>query len=179
MTTKAGLEVLFTAEQIQSRVLELAAELRKAIPTEPILLLGVLKGSFHFVSDLARALTGEVMVDFVQTSSYGDDKSSSGVVQLRKDHDVNIEGRHVVIVEDIVDTGLTLKYLRELLLTRKPASLCVVSMLSKPEARTHSTLIEYVGFEIPNSFVVGYGLDYAERYRNLPYVAVLHEELDS
>ena len=179
MTTESVLEILYSSDEIQARVLELAAELRREIPDEPIVLLGVLKGSFQFVTDLARALTGEVVIDFVQTSSYGEDKSSSGVVQLRKDHDVNIEGRHVVIVEDIVDTGLTLSYLRELLQTRKPTSIRVVTMLSKPAARTHSTLIEHVGFEIPNSFVVGYGLDYAERYRNLPYIAILHEELGS
>lgn len=179
MTVAPELEVLFSAEQVQAKVVELARQLRAEIPDEPLVLLGVLKGSFQFITDLARALEGEVLIDFVQTSSYGADKSSSGVVQLRKDHDVNIEGRHVVIVEDIVDTGLTLAYLRELLLTRRPASLRVVSMLSKPAARTHPALVEHVGFEIPNAFVVGYGLDFAEKYRNLPYIAILHGDVES
>jgi hypoxanthine phosphoribosyltransferase len=169
------LSVLFSPEQIEGRTRELAESIRSDYGDEPILLVGVLKGSFHFVSDLARLLEGDVRVDFIQTSSYGMGKSSSGVVQIRKDLDTNIEGQNVLIVEDIVDTGTTLSHLRELLATRKPRSLKVVSLLSKPEARKVSPTVEYIGFEIPREFVVGYGLDYGERYRNLPYIAILHE----
>jgi hypoxanthine phosphoribosyltransferase len=114
-------------------------------------------------------------VDFIQTSSYGAAKSTSGVVQIRKDLDTSIEGLHVLLVEDIVDTGTTLNHLRELLATRRPRSLKVVSLLSKPEAQLIPAQVEYVGFEIPSEFVVGYGLDYGERYRNLPYIAILRE----
>jgi hypoxanthine phosphoribosyltransferase len=168
-----SLTPLITADRLQSRCDELAAEIAAAYGDEPLVLIAVLKGSFQFVSDLARRLPGPVMVDFVQLSSYGQDKSSSGIVQVKKDHDVNIEGRHVLVVEDIVDTGLTLKYLLEVLQTRRPKSLKVATMLSKPTARRHEALVDYVGFEIENKFVVGYGLDHAESYRNLPYVAVL------
>jgi hypoxanthine phosphoribosyltransferase len=169
------LETLFTSEQIAAKTRELADQIRAEYGGEQIVLLGVLKGSFHFLSDLSRLLADITEIDFVQTSSYGTGKSSTGVVQIRKDLDTNIEGRHVLIVEDIVDTGTTLAHLRELLGTRKPKSLKVVALLSKPEARKHKTQVEYVGFEIPNEFVVGYGLDYGERFRNLPYIAILHE----
>lgn len=173
---RARLEPLFSATEIQDKVRLLADEIRKDYRGEEVLLLGVLKGSFHFLSDLSRMLADMSTVDFVQVSSYGDQKSSSGVVQIRKDLDTNIEGKDVLIVEDIIDTGATLAHLRELLGTRRPKSLKVVALLSKPEARKHKTQVEYVGFEIPNEFVVGYGLDYGERYRNLPYIAVLHED---
>ncbi len=166
---------LLTAEQIQRRCDELAAEIDAHYRGEPLVLLGVLKGSYQFLSDLSRRLTAPCMIDFVQFSSYGNAKSSSGVVQIRKDHDLNIEDKHVLIVEDIVDTGLTLTHLLELLNTRHPASLRVVAMLSKPEARTHEALIDFTGFEIPNQFVVGYGLDHAEQFRNLPFIAVLKD----
>jgi hypoxanthine phosphoribosyltransferase len=169
------LTTLLTTEAIQAKVQELAAQIREDYGDEEVLLLGVLKGSFHFLSDLSRLLAETSTIDFVQTSSYGEGKSSSGVVQIRKDLDTNIEGKNVLIVEDIVDTGTTLMHLRELLGVRKPKSLRVVALLSKPEARKHKTQIEYVGFEIPNEFVVGYGLDYGERFRNLPYIAILHE----
>ncbi len=167
------LRTLFSAEQIHSRIQDLASEIRATYGDDPITLVGVLKGSMYFIADLTRELGDGVTIDFVQVSSYGDEKSSSGVVQIRKDLDQNIEGRHILIVEDIVDTGLTLTHLKELLGTRRPRSLRVVSLLSKPEARTHEALIDFLGFEIPNEFVVGYGLDYAERYRNLPFIAVL------
>lgn len=169
------LDVLISTEDLAKRVQEMGTEIRAKYGDQPVVLLGVLKGSFPFLADLARAITGEVLVDFLQTSSYGADKSSSGVVQIKKDHDINIEGKHVIVVEDIVDTGLTLKHLLEILSTRKPASLCVASALSKPEAHEHRVPIEFLGFEIPPVFVVGYGLDYAERFRHLPYVAVLRE----
>lgn len=170
------LETLLSEDAIQNKVQSLATQIRADLVGTEVLLVGVLKGSFHFLSDLSRLLADVATVDFVQVSSYGDQKSSSGVVQIRKDLDTNIEGKDVLIVEDIVDTGATLTHLRELLATRKPRSMKVVALLSKPEARKHRTQVEYVGFEIPNEFVVGYGLDYGERFRNLPYIAILHED---
>lgn len=170
------LRPLITQAQIEAKLDEMADAIREDTRGEPILMVGVLKGSLFFMADLARRLGDGVEMDFCQVSSYGAGKSSTGVVQIRKDLDINIEGRHVLIVEDIVDTGLTLAHLKELLGTRRPASLRVASLLSKPEARTHDALVDYIGFEIPNEFVVGYGLDYAERYRNLPYIAVLDPE---
>ncbi len=169
------LDVHISTEAISDRADELAAQIQADYGDEPILLVGVLKGSFLFLADLAKRLKGDISIDFVQVSSYGSGKSSSGVVQIRKDLDVNIEGRNVLIVEDIVDTGATLNHLRELLGTRKPKTLKVVSLLRKPEAMKVPTSVEYVGFDIPNEFVVGYGLDYDERYRNLPYIAILRE----
>lgn len=169
------LRILFSAETIQAKCDELAKEIEQHYGGEPVVLIGVLKGSYQFLSDLSRRISSPCLIDFVQVSSYGDGKSSTGVVQIRKDHDVNIEGKHVLIVEDIVDTGLTLKHLCELLQTRKPASVKVVAMLSKPAARKHEALLDFVGFEIENLFVVGYGLDHAEKYRNLPYIAVLED----
>ena len=169
------LETLFDAAAIQNRCKELARDIDKAYGGESIVLIGVLKGSYQFLSDLSRMLVSPCEIDFVQLSSYGDEKSSSGIVRIKKDHDINIEGRNVLIVEDIVDTGLTLQHLCDLLLTRRPASLKVVAMLSKPEARKHEALLDFVGFEIQNHFVVGYGLDHAEKHRNLPYIAVLQD----
>jgi hypoxanthine phosphoribosyltransferase len=169
------LHPLLTQNQIADKIAEMAEQIKADYGSEPILLLAVLKGSFLFLADLCRHLGEEIVVDFVQVSSYGAEKSSTGVVQIRKDLDINIEGRNVLIVEDIVDTGTTLSHLRELLMTRKPKSLKVATLLSKPDSRGVEINVEYVGFEIPNEFVVGYGLDFAERYRNLPYIAVLRE----
>jgi len=171
----ARLDTLISEEHIRERIRELATQIRQDYGDEEILCLGVLKGSYLFLADIARQLGLNTKIDFVQVSSYGDEKSASGVVQIRKDVDSNIEDRHVLIVEDIVDTGLTLAYLKELLGVRKPKSLKVCSLLTKPEARLHDELIDYVGFEIANEFVVGYGLDYAESYRTLPYIAILRE----
>jgi hypoxanthine phosphoribosyltransferase len=170
------LDPLITTDAIRVRVAELARRIDEELGGEPVVLVAVLKGSIHFLSDLGRALTSETVIDFLQTSSYHGGKSSSGVVQIRKDLDINIEGLNVIIVEDIVDTGVTLSHLRELLSTRKPKSLKVVTLLSKEGSRKVHPFVEYIGFEIPNEFVVGYGLDYAERYRNLPYIAILREE---
>lgn len=170
-----SVEMLLSGEQIQERIAELAREISRDYEGSELLLVGVLKGSFHFLADLARLLDPATLIDFVQVSSYGDQRSTTGVVQIRKDLDINIEGRDVLIVEDIVDTGLTLQHLRELLGTRHPRSLRVVALLTKPEARLHHTQIEYVGFEIPNEFVVGYGLDVGERYRNLPYIGIFRD----
>lgn len=176
LATVETLEVMIGQPELQARIEALAHEIHDHYAGEELLLVGVLKGSFLFLADLCRHLGPNVTVDFVQVSSYGDRKESSGVVQIRKDLDINIEDRHVLLVEDIVDTGLTLQHLRELLTVRKPKSLRVVSLLSKPDARLHHTQIEWVGFEIENEFVVGYGLDYAERYRNLPFIAKLHQD---
>lgn len=170
------LKPLITSEEIEIRTREIADEIKRDFGNEEIIMVGVLKGSFLFVADLCRLLGDNVRVDFVQTSSYGNEKSSSGVVQIRKDLDVNIEGKNVLVVEDIIDTGLTLSHLVQLWQTRRPKSLRVVTLLSKPEARTHAMNVDYVGFEIPNKFVVGYGLDHGERYRNLPYIAELIDE---
>jgi len=172
MTTTL-LKPLITAEQIQIRIEEMATAIRADLGQEPVLAVAVLKGSFLFFADLIRHLGDQVKVDFVQVSSYGDGTESTGIVQIRKDLDINIEGKNVLIVEDIVDTGATLSHLCELLMTRRPKSLKVAALLSKPEARRLDAPMDYVGFEIPNEFVVGYGLDHAERYRNLPFIAVL------
>lgn len=176
VTLTQPMEILISESDIAAKVAELAETIRKDYGQADLVLVGILKGSIFFLSDLAKHLGVNVTMDFIQTSSYAGEKSSSGVVQIRKDLDANIEGKHVLLVEDIIDTGLTLNHLRELLETRKPASLKVVSLLSKPGARKHETQIDYLGFEIPEKFVVGYGLDYAERYRNLPFIAVLTDE---
>ena len=138
---------------------------------------GVLKGAVFFLADLMRAISVPCEIDFMAISSYGAAHDSSGVVRILKDLDINIEGRHVLVVEDIIDSGLTLSYLVRNLESRSPASLGVCALLTKPERREIEVDVRYVGFEIPNRFVVGYGLDFAERYRNLPYVAVLDDEL--
>ncbi|MCW5940889.1 MAG: hypoxanthine phosphoribosyltransferase [Fimbriimonadaceae bacterium] len=169
------LDALLSEDQIQAKIDELAARLRADYSGESILLVAILKGSFVFVADLCRRLGEDIEVDFVQVSSYGDEHRSSGVVKFKKDADTSFEGRNVLLVEDIVDTGRTLAHLRELFGTRRPKSLRVVALLSKPEARAVPVEVEYVGFDIPNEYVVGYGLDSAERYRNLRYVAVLRE----
>lgn len=170
-----SLEPLLTEEQILAKVQEMADQIRADYGDNDILLVGVLKGSYLFMADLARRLGLNTSIEFVQVSSYHEQKSTTGVVQIRKDVDRNMEGRHVIIVEDIVDTGLTLKHLKELFEVRRPASLEVCSLLRKPEAIQHDALVKYVGFDIPSKFVVGYGLDYGERFRTLPYIAILHE----
>ncbi|HEX9482549.1 MAG TPA: hypoxanthine phosphoribosyltransferase [Solirubrobacteraceae bacterium] len=166
-------EVLVTAEALQRRVAELGRQITADYSGRPLLLVGVLKGAVFFLSDLMRFIEVPVEVDFMAVASYGSATDSSGVVRILKDLDASIEGRDVVIVEDIVDSGLTLQYLLRNLGSRNPASLEVCALLTKPERRKVDLPTRYVGFEIPNRFVVGYGLDYAERYRNLPYVAVM------
>ncbi len=175
-----SIDVLISREQIASRIKELASEIRADLPEgERLIVLGVLKGCFIFMSDLVRELDLDLQIDFLQVGSYGEGQVSSGVVSLKKDHEVNIQGRHVLLVEDIVDSGLTLKHLVEVLNTRKPASLKVVALLRKPEAVVHQAPVHYLGFEIENTFVVGYGLDHAERHRELPYVGVVRQEASS
>lgn len=170
--------VLLTAEQIRQRIAELAAEVnREYAAVDDLLLVGVLKGSVMCMVDLARALERPVALDFMAISSYGLSTQTSGVVRVLKDLDADIGGRHVLIVEDIVDSGLTLAYIRSSLMRRAPASLKVLAFLNKPGRREADVVVDYVGFDIPNEFVVGYGLDYAERYRNLPFVGVLNPDV--
>lgn len=172
--------VLLDQERIQARVRELAQEIaRDYADVRDILLVGVLKGSVMFIVDLARSLQRELALDFIAISSYGAATTTSGVVRVLKDLDTDIGGRDVIIVEDIVDSGLTLAYLRESLQRRNPASLRICTLLNKPDRRTADVTIDYIGFDIPNEFVVGYGLDFAEHYRNLPYIGVLRPEVYS
>lgn len=166
-------EVLVTAEDLQRRVVELGEQISRDYAGRSLLLVGVLKGAVFFLSDLMRFIDIPVEVDFMAVASYGSATDSSGVVRILKDLDVAIEGRDVLIVEDIVDSGLTLQYLLRNLGSRNPRTLEVCALLTKPERRKVELPARYVGFEIPDRFVVGYGLDYAERYRNLPFVAVL------
>jgi len=168
-------KILVAAEDLDRRVGELADEINRDYAGRDLLLIGVLKGAVFFVSDLMRRLTIPVEVDFMAVASYGSATRSSGVVRILKDLDAVIEGRHVLIVEDIVDSGLTLQYLLRNLAGRHPASLEVCALLIKPERRKVDLQTRYVGFEIPDEFAIGYGLDHAERYRNLPYVAALEE----
>jgi hypoxanthine phosphoribosyltransferase len=170
-------EVLIDEERLQARIRELGAEISSDYAGRELLLVGVLKGAVFFMADLMRSITVPCEIDFMAISSYGASTDSSGVVRILKDLDINIEHRHVVVVEDIVDSGLTLSYLVRNLESRSPASLEVCALLTKPGRREIEVDLGYVGFEIPNKFVIGYGLDFAERYRNLPYVGVLHEDL--
>jgi hypoxanthine phosphoribosyltransferase len=170
-------EVLIDEERLQSRIHELGREITADYTGRELLLVGVLKGAVFFMADLMRGLQVPCEIDFMAISSYGASTDSSGVVRILKDLDINIEGRHVLIVEDIIDSGLTLSYLVRNLESREPASLEVCALLTKPERREIDVDVRYTGFEIPNKFVIGYGLDFAERYRNLPYVGVLHEDL--
>ena len=166
-------EVLIDAETLRARVAELGAEVSADYADRDLLLIGVLKGTVFFMADLMRMLTVLCEIDFMAVASYGASTDSSGVVRILKDLDINIENRHVLVVEDIIDSGLTLSYLIRTLSAREPASLEVCALLTKPGRREIDVPVRYVGFEIPNRFVIGYGLDFAERYRNLPYVAVL------
>jgi len=168
-------DILVQRDELAHRVRELGEEISRDYAGRPLLLVGVLKGAIFFLSDLMRHLEVDCEVDFMAVSSYGSSTDSSGVVRILKDLDASIEGRDVLIVEDIVDSGLTLAYLFRMLRARGPASLEVCALLTKPGRREIDMPIRYVGFEIPNRFAIGYGLDFAERYRNLPYVAVLDE----
>jgi hypoxanthine phosphoribosyltransferase len=171
--------VLITADRIESRLAELAATVDSDYAERRLLLVGVLKGAIFVMADLVRHLTVDSALDFMACSSYGSSTSSSGVVRILKDLDTDIEGRDVLIVEDIVDSGLTLDYLMKNLRSRKPASVEVLSLLTKPSRREVDLPIAYVGFEVPDEFVVGYGLDYAERYRGLRHIVTLRPEVYS
>jgi hypoxanthine phosphoribosyltransferase len=168
-----SVRTLISGSQIQKKIREMALRIRRDFPEEPLHLVGVLKGAVFFLSDLARQIPGEVSFDFIAVSSYGKETQSSGQVKLTRDLDANIEGKTVIVVEDILDTGLTLEYLLRVFEQRKPKQLRVAVLLDKHERRIAEVRADYVGFRIPNEFVVGYGLDYGERYRNLPHVGVL------
>jgi hypoxanthine phosphoribosyltransferase len=168
-------DVLVTEEELRARIAELGRQISEDYAGRDLLLVGVLKGAVFFLSDLMRCIEVACEVDFMAVASYGSSTDSSGVVRILKDLDASIEGRDVLIVEDIVDSGLTLSYLLRTMRARDPASLEVCALLTKPERRKSNVEIRYVGFEIPNRFVIGYGLDHAQRYRQLPYVAVLND----
>ncbi len=169
-------DVLITEEAIRNRVGELGGQIVADYEGKELILVGVLKGALMFIVDLARAIDLPLEIDFMAISSYGKSTASSGVVRIVKDLDTNIEGRHVLIVEDIVDTGLTLKYIREVLETRNPASLRICALLDKKKQRKADVRLDYLGFEIADQFVVGYGLDFAELYRNLAFIGILKPE---
>src|SRR5688572_31197364 len=170
------MKALLDAATIQARIGELAREIEADYPgTEEIHLVCVLKGGFMFTADLVRYMSTRVTMDFIAVSSYGSGTKTSGEVRFQKDLETSIENRHVIIVEDIVDTGLTLRYLQEILIKRAPRTLRTACLLSKPSRRRVEVPVEYIGFTIEDKFVVGYGLDYGEKYRNLPYIAILQE----
>ncbi len=171
------IEQLLGAEEIEGKVRELAARITEDYRGKDPVLVGVLKGAFVMMADLSRCIDLPVEMDFIAVSSYGKETASSGVVRIVKDLDLDIEGRHVLLIEDIVDTGLTLNYLMNTLKTRNPASVEVCVLLNKPEARKVDMEVRYSGFEIPDRFVVGYGLDFAERFRHLPYIGILPDEV--
>ncbi|MGI6164042.1 MAG: hypoxanthine phosphoribosyltransferase [Bacillota bacterium] len=167
------IKVLISKDELEKRIKDLAAEISRDYAKKDLLMVGVLKGSFVFLADLMRYVDSNVSVDFMGTVSYGASTKSSGEVRITKDLEESVAGRHVLLVEDIVDTGLTLRYLLDTLRNRQPASLKVCALLDKPARRRVRVSLDYYGFIIPNAFVVGYGLDYAEKYRGLPYVGVL------
>jgi hypoxanthine phosphoribosyltransferase len=169
----APIAPLISQEALHARINEMAGEIRADFGGQDLHFIGVLKGAVLFLSDLIRSMDGVVTIDFIALSSYGSGTTSSGEVRLIKDLDYGLEGRNVIIVEDIVDTGLTLHYLQEILRARNPKSLRTACLLSKPSRRKIAVSVDHIGFTIEDRFVVGYGLDYAEQYRNLPYIGVL------
>ena len=171
--SQPSLRVLITSGQIQSRIRELGAQIDADYSSGPVYLIAILKGACFFLTDLARALKRPARIDFIGTSSYGKSTTTSGEVKLTKDLDISIEGVDVLVVEDIVDTGVTLEYLIHVLSQRRPRSIRVAAFLDKPQRRLRPVRVDYVGFRIPDQFVVGYGLDYAEDYRNLKDICVL------
>jgi hypoxanthine phosphoribosyltransferase len=171
--TDQGLEVLYTRQQIAERVAEMGAQITRDLNGEKLVMVGVLKGAAPFLADLARAVQVDATFDFVATSSYGHGSRSSGAVKLIKDLDQSIEGKNVLVVEDILDTGITLAYLRKIFLQQRPKTLRIATLLDKPSRRIEEIKPDYVGFSIPNLFVIGYGMDYAERYRNLPDICLM------
>ena len=170
-------EVLYTEEQIREKVREMGKQISEDYKGKDLILIGVLKGSVLFMSDLLKEITIPCNMDFMAVSSYGASTTSSGVVRILKDLDFEIEGKDVLIAEDIIDTGITLRYLMEYLRGRKPKSIEVACLLNKPERRKVEIDAKYLGFDVPDYFLVGYGLDYAEKYRNLPLVGILKEEI--
>jgi len=169
-------EILITEEQLEKRIAELGKSMTKDYEGKDLFVVGVLKGANIFMSDLIRKIDLPMHMDFMAVSSYGMSTESSGTVRILKDLDFSIEGKDVLIVEDIIDSGLTLKYLTRILMERKPSSLKICTLLDKPDRRKVDLEIDYIGFKIPDAFIVGYGIDFAENYRNLPYVAILKED---
>jgi hypoxanthine phosphoribosyltransferase len=169
--------VLFDEYKIQTRIREIGMDISNEYNGKTPILIGILKGGFMFMADLVRAITIPIEMDFLAISSYGAGTSSSGVVKIRKDIDIDISGRDVIVVEDIVDSGLSLEYIKDYLWQHKPSSLRTCVLLDKPEAHKIEVTFDFVGFNVKNEFVVGYGLDFAEKYRNLPYIGILKEEL--
>lgn len=170
-------KILFTEEALNQRIEVLGKQITADYKDKPLTVVGILKGSNIFTSDLVRKIDLPLKMDFMAVSSYGNATESTGVVKIMKDLDRGIEGENILIVEDIVDSGLTLKYLKDILLTRNPASVKICTLLDKPLRRKEKVAVDYLGFEVPDEFIVGYGIDYAERYRNLPYVGVLKREV--
>ena len=170
-------EVLFTEADLNERIHELGEQITADYEGKSLIVVGILKGSNIFTSDLVRKINLPLKMDFMAVSSYGNATESTGVVKILKDLDRDIEGEHVLIVEDIVDSGLTLKYLKDILLTRNPASVKICTLLDKPARRKENIKPDYLGYEVPDEFIVGYGIDYAEHYRNLPYVGILKREV--
>jgi hypoxanthine phosphoribosyltransferase len=173
---KHGLEILFTRAQSAARIQEMGAQITRDLVGEKLVMIGVLKGAAPFLADLARAVDADATFDFVAVSSYGKSNRTSGAVKLIKDLDEPIEGKHVLVVEDILDTGITLTYLRKIFLQHHPKSLRIATLLDKPSRRLEPIEADYVGFSIPNLFVIGFGMDFAERYRNLPDICLMPEE---
>ena len=167
---------LLSTDEIAARVKEMGAQISADYADKKILMVGVLRGAVIFMSDLARAISVPVAIDFMAVSSYGVSTTSSGIVRIMKDLDEEVAGRHILVVEDIIDTGLTLNYLLDNLRSRKPASIRLATLLNKQERRRKDVHVDYIGFNIPDHFVVGYGLDYAEQYRNLPFIGILKPE---
>ena len=172
-TTSQGLEILYSRQQIAERVAEMGTQITRDLNGEKLVMVGVLKGAAFFLVDLSRTIQADATFDFVAVSSYGKSQRSSGVVRLIKDLDQPIEGKNVLVVEDILDTGLTLSYLRKILLQQHPKTLRIAALLDKPSRRVEKIDADYVGFSIPNLYVIGYGMDYAERYRNLPDICLM------
>lgn len=170
------IRVMIPEKDIDSRIRELGEGISREYEGKALHVICILKGSVFFASELAKRITVPVTLDFMEVSSYGDDMVSSGHIKIKKDLGESIAGRHVLVIEDIIDTGKTLSFLMEMLKERKPASLKLCTLLDKPDRRTHPVDVDYVGFEIPDEFVVGYGLDYAQKYRNLPYIGVVENE---
>ncbi len=170
-------EILITREELAEKCRELGAQISKDYRDKDLVLVGILKGSVVFMTDLMKEITIPCMIEFMEVSSYGESAESSGIVKINKDLNMDISGKHILIVEDIIDTGLTLHYLMNYLKARKAASVSIVCLLDKKEGRNKKIDVTYVGYEVPDEFIIGYGIDYAERYRNLPYVASLKEEI--
>ena len=168
------ISVLISEQDVDARIKEIGEQISKEFEGEAVHLICILKGSVFFTCELAKRITVPVTMDFMSVSSYGDGTSSSGIVKLAKDLDESIEGKNVILIEDIIDSGRTLSYLLDILEKRNPASLKLCTLLDKPERRVKNVKVDYVGFAIPDEFVVGYGLDYAQKHRNLPFIGVVH-----